>query len=95
MLSRRNQRGWFFLPCAGARFKGICCYNYLCGPCAGSPCLDNASRPPLPPVSRGPGAFYSGKGFGKTLYSVYALIYIVAAAAVVSGVFLVVTSLTP
>ena len=29
------------------------------------------------------------------MYSVYALIYIVAAAMVVSGVFLVVTALTP
>ena len=55
MLSRRNQRGWFFLTVRGD----------------------------------------SGIGFGKTMYSVYALIYIVAAAAVVSGVFLVVTSLTP
>ena len=56
MLSRRNQRGWFFLTVRGD----------------------------------------SGMGFGKTMYSVYALIYIVAAAVVVvSGVFLVVTSLTP
>ena len=35
------------------------------------------------------------KGLGKSMNSVYALIYIVAAAAVVTGVFLVITSLTP
>jgi hypothetical protein len=60
----------------------------------GANLLDIAA-PPLPPVSHGLGAPYQGKGFAKTMYSVYALVYIVAAALVVTGVFLVVTSLTP
>ena len=51
--------------------------------------------PPLPPVSHGPGAFYSGKGFGKTMNTVYALIYIVAAVLLVTGVFLVLPALMP
>jgi hypothetical protein len=51
------------------------------------------TKPSLPPVSHGPGALCCGKGFRKTMYSVYALIYIVAAAAVVTVAFLVVTAL--
>jgi hypothetical protein len=49
----------------------------------------------LPPVSHGPGALCCGKGLGKSMNTVYAMIYIVAAALVVTGVFLVVTALTP
>ncbi len=52
--------------------------------------------PPLPPVSHGPGTPYQGKGFAKTMNTVfYALIYIVAAVLLVTGVFLVATALTP
>jgi len=40
------------------------------------------------------GGLGGGKGFGKTMNSVYALIYIVAAALVVTVAFLVVTALT-
>ncbi len=60
----------------------------------GANLLDKVA-PPLPSVSHGPGTPYRGKGFGKTMNSVYALIYIVAAAAVVTVAFLVVTALTP
>ena len=74
---------------------GVCCYNYFCGPCAGAVSLVSGHTPPFPPVSHRLGAPYQGKGFAKTMYSVYALVYIVAAALVVTGVFLVVTSLTP
>jgi len=38
---------------------------------------------------------YCGKGVRKTMHSVYALIYIVAAAVVVTVAVLVVTALTP
>jgi len=49
--------------------------------------------PPIPPVSHGPGALYQGKGL-RTMNTVYAMIYIVATAAVVTVAFLVVTALT-
>jgi hypothetical protein len=53
-------------------------------------------RPPLPPVSYGPGALYREKGFRKTMNTVfYAMIYIVAAALVVTAVFLGIPALTP
>jgi len=56
----------------------------------------DTSAPPLPSVSHGPGALYCGKGFGKTIKNtVYTIIYnLVAAATVVTGVFLMVTALT-
>jgi hypothetical protein len=39
-------------------------------------------------------SLYSGKGFGKTMNTVYAIIYTVAAAVAVTGVFFVVTALS-
>ena len=45
-------------------------------------------------IARAGGLCY-GKGFGKTMYSVYALIYIVAAMLLVTGVFLGIPALTP
>src|SRR5215211_4975968 len=69
----------------------------FCGPCARSPCLVIASgqaSPPLPPVSHGSGVLCCGKGF-RTMNTVYATIYIVAAAVVITVAFLVVTALTP
>ncbi len=51
---------------------------------------------PLPPVSHGPGTRNQGKGFAKTMNTVlYALIYIVAAVLLVTGVFLVLPALMP
>jgi len=46
-----------------------------------------------PGIAR-PGALCCGKGFGKTMNTVYAIIYIVAAAVIVTVAFLVVTALT-
>ena len=61
----------------------------------GANLLDKVA-PPLPSVSHGPGTPYRGKGFGKTMNTVfYALIYIVAAALVVTGVFLGIPALSP
>ncbi len=57
------------------------------------PLPPESAIPPLPPVSHGPGARYQGKGL-RTMNTVYAMIYIVAAAAVVVVAFLVVTALT-
>jgi len=48
----------------------------------------------LPPVSHGPGALYCGKGV-RAKNTVYAIIFILAAAAVVTGVFLGIPALTP
>ena len=60
----------------------------------GLPPLVMVSGPPLPPVSYGPGALYSGKGF-ETMNTGSAIIYIVTAALVVTGVFLMAAALTP
>ena len=50
--------------------------------------------PPLPPVSHGPGAPYRGKGF-RSMNTGYAMIFIAAAALVVTAVaILVITALT-
>jgi len=50
--------------------------------------------PPLPSASHGPGALYCGKGVRATNI-VYAIISILAAAAVVTVAFLVITDLMP
>jgi hypothetical protein len=61
----------------------------------GANLLDKVA-PPLPLVSHGPGTRDQGKGFAKTMNTVlYALIYIVAAVLLVTGVFLVVPALMP
>jgi hypothetical protein len=57
--------------------------------------LDRVSDRHYPRYRTGRGLCTVGKGFGKTMYSVYALIYIVAAALVVTVAFLVVTALMP
>src|SRR5215216_861596 len=83
------------LSCSDLRSPGPrhCCYNYLCGPCGGGLAPSLVLDPPLPPASHGPGAFYSGKGFRKTMNSAYAIIYIVAASVmIVTVAFLVVVT---
>jgi hypothetical protein len=76
-------------------FKDIVAIITFTGVRGGLAPLVREWRPPLPPVSYGPGALYREKGFRKTIDTLYAMIYIVAAAMVMSGVFLVVTALTP
>jgi hypothetical protein len=61
----------------------------------GLPPLVMVSGPPLPPVSHGPGVLCCGKGLGKTMNTFYAIIFILAAAVVVTVAFLVITDLTP
>jgi hypothetical protein len=65
----------------------------LCGPCAGVTPLDRALDRYSPGIARAGALYLRGKGFRKIMNTVYAMIYIVAAALVVTGVFLVVTSL--
>ena len=80
---------------AEPRSKGIVAIITCAARARGLLPLVSLHRPPLPPASHGSGALYCGKGFRKTMNAVYALIYLVAAVLLVTGVFLVVTSLTP
>jgi len=56
----------------------FCCYNYLCGPCAGAASLVSRQTAITPGIARA-GDSIPAKGLGKSMNSVYALIYIVAA----------------
>jgi hypothetical protein len=87
----------------GAPVQGVCCcykevrycYNYLCGPCARAPSLVIVAmnKPAITPRHRTGRGLYPTRGFRATNI-VYAIILILAAAAVVTVAFLVVTALT-
>jgi len=72
--------------------KGIVAIITLCGPCAGH--LPRQIRTAITLGIARAGALYCGKGVRAT-NTVYAIILILAAAAVVTVAFWVVTDLTP
>jgi hypothetical protein len=83
---------WQIVPTFGS-FRGYCCYNYLSGPCAGLFASIMLVDRHYPRYRTGRG-LYRGRGGAKTMNTDEVKNYILAAALVVTGMFLIAIALS-